>query len=75
MKKLNKMNRTKDELLLECINQFEHIESVLGYNRLSTTRSLINEINQALTIPEVNERINRGKVMTNQIINRTFIFE
>ena len=47
------MNRTKDELLLECIKQFEHIESVLGHNRLSTTRSLINEINQALTIPAV----------------------
>lgn len=47
------MNRTKDELLLECIKQFEHIENVLGYNRLSTTRSLINEINQALTIPDV----------------------
>ena len=45
------MNRTKDKLLLECIKQFEHIENVLGYNRLSTTRSLINEINQALTIP------------------------
>lgn len=47
------MNRTKDELLLECIKQFEHIENVLGYNRLATTRSLINEINQALTIPAI----------------------
>ena len=47
------MNRTKDELLLECIKQFEHIENVLGCNRLSTTRSLIDEINQALTIPAV----------------------
>lgn len=45
------MDRTKDELLLECIKQFEHIENVLGCNRLSTTRSLINKINQALTIP------------------------
>jgi hypothetical protein len=51
--KFNKMNRTKDELLLECIKQFEHIENVLGYNRLATTRSLINEINQALTIPAI----------------------
>ena len=47
------MNRTKDELLLECIKQFEHIENVLGYNRLATTRSLINEINQALRIHDV----------------------
>ncbi len=47
------MNRTKDELLLGCIKQFEHIENVLGYNRLSSTRSLIDEINQALTIPRV----------------------
>lgn len=47
------MNRTKDELLLECIKQFKHIEDVLGYNSLSTTRSLINEINQALAIPAV----------------------
>lgn len=38
---LNKMNRTKDELLLECIKQFEHIENVLGYNRLTTIKSLI----------------------------------
>ena len=51
--KFNKMNRTKDELLLECIKQFEHIENVLGYNRLATTRSLINEINQALCIHDV----------------------
>ena len=47
------MNSTKDELLIDCIKQFEHIENVLGYNRLTTTRSLINEINQALTIPDV----------------------
>ena len=47
------MNRTKDELLLECIKQFDHIENVLGYNRLSTTRSLIDEINQALRIHDV----------------------
>ena len=47
------MNRTKDELLLECIKQFEHIENALGHNRLSTTRSLIDEINQSLTIPAV----------------------
>jgi hypothetical protein len=47
------MNRTKEELLLECIRQFEHIENVLGYNRLSTTKSLINEINQALRIHDV----------------------
>lgn len=47
------MNRTKDELLLECIKQFEHIENVLGYNRLTTTKSLINEIEQALRIHDV----------------------
>jgi hypothetical protein len=47
------MNRTKDELLLECIKQFEHIEDVLGFNRLSTTKSLINEIEQALRIHDV----------------------
>ena len=47
------MNRTKDELLLECIKQFEHIENVLGYNILATTRSLIDEINQALRIHDV----------------------
>jgi hypothetical protein len=47
------MNRTKDELLLECIKQFEHIEDVLGFNRLSTTRSLIREIEQALRIHDV----------------------
>lgn len=50
------MNRTKDELLLECIKQFEHIENVLGYNKLSTTRSLIDEINQSLTMPAVSGR-------------------
>jgi hypothetical protein len=47
------MNRTKDELLLECIKQFEHIEDVLGFNRLSTTKSLIKEIEQALRIHDV----------------------
>jgi hypothetical protein len=47
------MNKTKDELLLECIKQFEHIEDVLGFNRLSTTKSLINEIEQALRIHDV----------------------
>ena len=47
------MNRTKEELLLECVRQFEHIENVLGFNRLSTTKSLINEINQALRIHDV----------------------
>lgn len=48
------MNTTKDELLLECIKQFKHIEDVLGYNRFSTTQSLINEIKQALSeqLPE-----------------------
>jgi hypothetical protein len=44
------MDRIKDELLLECIKQFEHIEDVLGFNRLSSTRSLIKEITQALRI-------------------------
>jgi hypothetical protein len=34
------MNRTKDELLLECIKQFEHIENVLGYNRLAASEQL-----------------------------------
>jgi hypothetical protein len=47
------MNRTKDELLLECIKQFEHIEDVLGFNRLSTTKSLIKEIEQALRIHDI----------------------
>ena len=47
------MDRTKDELLLECIKQFEHIENVLGYNRLTTTKSLINKIEQALRIHDV----------------------
>jgi hypothetical protein len=47
------MNRTKDELLLECIKQFEHIEDVLGFNRLSTTKSLIKDIEQALHIHDV----------------------
>jgi hypothetical protein len=47
------MNRTKNELLLECIKQFEHIEDVLGFNRLSTTKSLIREIEQALRIHDV----------------------
>jgi FPC/CPF motif-containing protein YcgG len=47
------MNRTKEELLFECIKQFEHIEDVLGFNRLSTTRSLIREIEQALRIHDV----------------------
>ncbi len=47
------MNRTKDELLLECIKQFEHIEDVLGFNRLSTTKSLIKEIEQSLRIHDV----------------------
>jgi len=28
-----------------------------------------------ISIPAVNDRINRGKIMTQQIINRTFIFE
>ena len=50
------MNRTKDELLLECIKQFEHIENVLGFNRLSTTKSLIEEIEQALRTHSVSER-------------------
>jgi hypothetical protein len=50
------MNRTKEELLLECVRQFEHIENVLGCNRLSTTKSLINEINQALRIHDVSMR-------------------
>lgn len=27
------------------------MENVLGYNRLTSTQSLINEINKALTIP------------------------
>lgn len=30
---------------------------------------------ESISIPAVNDRINRGKIMTNQIINRTFIFE
>ena len=47
------MSTTKDELLLECIKQFEHIENTLGYNRFSSTQSLINEINKSLTIPAV----------------------
>jgi hypothetical protein len=47
------MNRTKDELLLECIKQFEHIEDVLGFNRLSTTKSLIRDIEQSLSIHDV----------------------
>lgn len=47
------MSRSKDKLLLECIEQFKHIENVLGYNSLSTTKSLINEIQQALTIPDI----------------------
>lgn len=28
------------------------MENVLGYNRLTSTQSLINEINKALTIPD-----------------------
>jgi len=47
------MNRTKEYLLFECIKQFEHIEDVLGFNRLSTTKSLIREIEQALRIHDV----------------------
>lgn len=47
------MKKTKDKLLLECIKQFEHVENVLGYNRLSTTQSLIDEIKQVLNIPAV----------------------
>ena len=65
--KFNKTNRTKDELLLECIKQFEHIENVLGYDRLSTTQSLIDEINQALTIPAVvgqGEQLSCGRNIT-----------
>jgi len=49
----NTMNRTKDELLLECIKHFEHIEDFLGFNRLSSTKSLINDIEQALRIHDV----------------------
>jgi hypothetical protein len=55
------MNRTKDELLLECIKQFEHIEDVLGFNRLSTTKSLIKEIEQALRIHDVSISLERAK--------------
>jgi hypothetical protein len=47
------MKRTKDELLLECIEQFKHMEDVLGFNRLSTTISLIEEIRSALRIHDV----------------------
>jgi hypothetical protein len=42
------MSRTKEELLVECIKQFEHIESVFSLNRLTTTKSLISEITAVL---------------------------
>ena len=65
------MNRTKDELLLDCIKQFEHIEDVLGYNRLTTTQGLINEINKALTIPDV--VLPKGKLCDHKFKDLTFI--
>ena len=63
------MNRTKDELLLECIKQFEHIENILGYNRLSTTKSLIKEIEQALRIHDV---VGRSKQLNTDLENEVF---
>jgi hypothetical protein len=51
------MTRTKEELLLECIQQFDHMENILGFNRLSTTKSLINEINQTLHISDFREQL------------------
>ena len=30
---------------------------------------------ESISIPAVNDRIKRGKIMTQEIINRTFIFE
>jgi hypothetical protein len=43
------MKRTKDELLLDCIAQFKHLEDIYGgFNEVSSTRSLISEITESL---------------------------
>jgi len=48
------MARKKEELLLECIEQFKHIEDILNVNTLSTTKSLIDEINEAIDLDYTN---------------------
>ena len=42
------MERTKNELLQSCIEQFEHIDSVNNNPTLNTTESLIREIKKAI---------------------------
>jgi hypothetical protein len=44
MKQKNKLIK----LLLACISQFTHIEDIMGVNRLSTTKSLVYEIEHEL---------------------------
>lgn len=42
------MNRTKDELLKSCIEQFEHIDDINNNEPLNTTKTLVMEIKQAI---------------------------
>ena len=46
------MKSIKDELLLECIEQFKHIEDVFGFDRITTTKYLIAEIEKELGIKD-----------------------
>lgn len=47
------MNKTKNELLQSCIEQFEHIDLTNENKTLATTKSLVMEIKKALYIPVV----------------------
>lgn len=47
------MNKTKEELLIECITQFEYIDKINKNEQRATTTSLIREIRQVLNLPVV----------------------
>ena len=63
------MNRTKEELLVECITQFEHLDEINESEPKATTVSLIREIKQVLNLPDVIPMLNRECECLNSGVN------
>jgi hypothetical protein len=64
---------TSNKGLISYTDELEILEHLLNKFKPISKSEYAKKEN--ISIPAVNDRINRGKIMTQQIINRTFIFD